>query len=111
MNIEITTTLRSSPLRVLPRGSWQGMSWVLLLGALSMACAGQKIEPQVASSANQANYGAGSPATLQSVSNDYVNGEGEVRKNTTDFAKSPEQLKDPPWPVVQGVVTRADEAG
>jgi len=83
---------------------------VLFLGALCQACAGQKIEPQVASSATQANYAAEYPGALQSVSNDYVNAEGEVRKNTTDFAKYPEQLQDPPWPVVQGVVTRADVA-
>jgi hypothetical protein len=87
------------------------MSWMLLFGTLCLACAGQKIEPQVASSAGQANYAAQYPAALQSISNGYVNAEGEVRKNTTEFAKYPEQLKDPPWPVVQGIVTRADEAG
>jgi post-segregation antitoxin (ccd killing protein) len=87
------------------------MAWMLFLGALCLACAGQKIEPQVASSATQANYAAEYPGALQSISNDYVNAEGDVRKNTTDFAKYPEQLKDPPWTVVQGVVTRADEAG
>jgi len=87
------------------------MSWMVAFGALCVACAGQKIEPQVASSANQANYAAQYPASLQSISNDYVNTEGAVRKSTTDFAKYPEQLKDPPWPVVQGIVTRADEAG
>src|SRR5260221_13087383 len=89
----------------------KSMCWILLLGALSIACAAQKIEPQVASSATQANYAAEYPGALQSISNDYVNAEGQVRKNTTDFAKYPEQLKDPPWPVVQGIVTRADEAG
>ncbi len=86
-------------------------TWMLLAGALCLACAGQKIEPQVASSSSQANYAAEYPATLQSVSNDYVNAEGAVRKSTTDFPKYPEQLKDPPWPVVQAIVTRADEAG
>jgi hypothetical protein len=86
-------------------------TWWMLVGVLSLGCAGQKVEPQVASSAGQANYAVQYPASLQSISNDYVNAEGEVRKNTTDFAKYPDQLKDPPWPVVQGVVTRADEAG
>ena len=87
------------------------MSWMLVFGALSAACAGQKIEPQVAPSATEANYATQYPAALQSVSNDYVNAEGDVRKNTTDFAKYPDQLKDPPWTVVQGIVARADEAG
>jgi post-segregation antitoxin (ccd killing protein) len=85
--------------------------WWMFFGSLVCGCAGQKIEPQVASSAGQANYAAQYPASLQSISNDYVNAEGEVRKNTTDFAKYPDQLKDPPWPVVQGIVSRADEAG
>jgi hypothetical protein len=86
------------------------MCWVLF-GTLVAGCAGQKVEPQVASSAGQTNYAAQYPASLQSISNDYVNAEGEVRKNTTDFPKYPDQLKDPPWPVVQGIVVRADEAG
>jgi hypothetical protein len=51
------------------------------------------------------------PAALQSTANDYVNTEGDVRRITTDFPKYPDQLKDPPWPVVQNVVSRADEAG
>ncbi|HKQ68568.1 MAG TPA: hypothetical protein VJT73_04480 [Polyangiaceae bacterium] len=87
----------------------------LLLGggllAASLGCAGQKIEPQVASSAGQANYAADYPGALQSTSNDYVNAEGELRRLTTEFPKYPEQLKDPPWTVVQSVVARADEAG
>src|SRR5262245_16331494 len=87
------------------------LSTVWMAGTLCLACAGQQVEPQVASSAGQTNYAANYPGAMQSLSNDYVNAEGQVRKNSTDFAKYPEQLKDPPWPVVQNVVTRADEAG
>lgn len=76
-----------------------------------LACAGQKIEPQVASSASQSNYALDYPARLQSTANDYVNTEGDVRRITTEFPKYPDQLKDPPWAVVQNVVGRADEAG
>src|SRR5215831_8869065 len=89
-------------------GSWAGL-FVVALGPIG--CAGQKVEPQVASSAAQVNYAMDYPAALQSTSNDYVNTEGEVRRVTTDFPKYPDQLKDPPWPVVQNIVTRADEAG
>ena len=89
-------------------GSWAGL-FVVMLGPIG--CAGQKVEPQVASSAAQVNYAVDYPGALQSTANDYVNTEGEVRKITTDFPKYPDQLKDPPWPLVQNVVTRADEAG
>src|SRR5437660_9083781 len=89
-------------------GGWAGL-FVATLG--SIACAGQKIEPQVASSAAQVNYAMDYPGALQSTANDYVNAEGEVRKITTDFPKYPDQLKDPPWALVQNVVTRADDAG
>jgi hypothetical protein len=88
-------------------GIWAG----LFVAGGSIGCAGQKVEPQVASSAAQTNYAMEYPAALQSTSNDYVNTEGDVRRVTTDFPKYPDQLKDPPWPVVQNVVTRADEAG
>jgi hypothetical protein len=87
------------------------LSSMLFLGVVGSGCAGQKIEPQVASSAGQTNYATDYPAALQDVSNDYVNAEGDVRKNTTEFPKYPDQLKDPPWTVVAGVVNRADEAG
>jgi hypothetical protein len=87
---------------------WAGL-FVVAMGPFG--CAGQKVEPQVASSAAQVNYAIDYPAALQSTANDYVNTEGDVRRITTDFPKYPDQLKDPPWPLVQNVVTRADEAG
>jgi hypothetical protein len=87
---------------------WAGL-FVVAWGAFG--CAGQKVEPQVASSAAQVNYAMDYPAALQSSANDYVNTEGDVRRITTDFPKYPDQLKDPPWPIVQNVVNRADEAG
>jgi post-segregation antitoxin (ccd killing protein) len=59
----------------------------------------------------QANYAAAYPSALQTTSNDYVNTERDARRLTTDFARYPDQLKDPPWALVQTVVTRADEAG
>ena len=87
---------------------WAGL-FVVALG--SSGCAGQKVEPQVASSAAQVNYAMDYPGELQSTANDYVNTETDVRKATTDFQKYPDQLKDPPWPLVQNIVNRADEAG
>jgi hypothetical protein len=89
-------------------GGWAGL-FVVVLGPFG--CAGQKVEPQVASSAAQVNYAMDYPGALQSTANDYVNTEGDVRRVTTDFPKYPDQLKDPPWPLVQTVVGRADEAG
>jgi hypothetical protein len=86
---------------------WAGL--FLVWGPI--ACASQKVEPKVASSAAQVNYAMNYPGALQSTANDYVNTEGDVRRITTDFPKYPDQLKDPPWPLVQSVVTRADEAG
>lgn len=76
-----------------------------------VGCSSQKPEPHVASSVAQANYAASYPADLQSTANGYVNAELEVRRATGEFAKYPDQLKDPPWPLVQTIVTRADEAG
>lgn len=63
------------------------------------------------SSAGQTNYALDYPAMVQAIHNDYVNGEGEVRRLTMGFPKFPEQLKDPPWPLVTTIVNRADEAG
>jgi hypothetical protein len=88
-------------------GGWA----VVVLALLPAACAGQKVEPQVASSATQVNYALDYPGAVQSTANDYVNTESDVRKATTDFPKYPEQLKSPPWPLVQTIVNRADEAG
>ena len=87
---------------------WAGVVFVLSGPA---ACASQKIEPQVASSAAQANYAMDYPSAVQSTANDYVNTESDVRKSTTEFPKYPDQLKDPPWPLVQNIVSRADDAG
>jgi hypothetical protein len=88
-----------------------GVAGLVVLELLSAACAGQKVEPQVASSATQVNYALDYPGVLQSVANDYVNTESDVRRITTDFPKYPDQLKNPPWPLVQNIVGRADEAG
>jgi hypothetical protein len=76
-----------------------------------LACASQKIEPQVASSAAQTHYAVEYPDHLQSIANDYVNTEAEVGRTTSDFSKYPGQLKDPPWSLVVTIVNRADEAG
>jgi len=87
------------------------MLWAVLIGVAPLGCASQQNEPQVASSATQTNYAMDYPGAAQGTGNDYVNSEGEVRRITTDFGKYPEQLKDPPWPLVQTIVVRADEAG
>ena len=85
--------------------------WVVLASAGPLACASQKVEPQVASSVAQTHYAVEFPDHLQSMSNDYVNTETEVGRITADFPKYPGQLKDPPWPLVVTIVNRADEAG
>jgi hypothetical protein len=84
---------------------------VILLSASSLACASQKIEPQVASSAAQTHYAVDYPAALQDTANDFMNTEGDVGKITAEFPKYPGQLKDPPWSLVVTIVNRADEAG
>jgi len=82
-----------------------------VVGLMTLGCSSQRAQPQVASSVAQANYAAAYPGALQAASNGYVNTERDVRHATTDFPKYPDQLKDPPWPLVQTIVTRADEAG
>ncbi|MET0591182.1 MAG: hypothetical protein ABW133_00680 [Polyangiaceae bacterium] len=84
---------------------------LILVSASSLACASQKIEPQVASSAAQTHYAVDYPAALQDTANDYMNTEGGVGKRTAEFPKYPGQLKDPPWPLVVTIINRADEAG
>ena len=91
----------------MPTG-WVGVG---ILALVPIACANQRIEPQVASSAAQTGYAMDYPAAAQGTANDFVNAESDVRRITTDFPKYPDQLKNPPWPLVQNVVTRADEAG
>jgi hypothetical protein len=85
--------------------------WAVLIAAGPAACASQKVEPQVASSAAQTHYAVDYPDHLQATANDFVNTEGDVRRTTTDFPKYPGQLKDPPWPLVVTIINRADEAG
>ncbi len=87
------------------------VSWTVLIAASSLACANQRPEPQVASSAAQTHYAVEFPDHLQSIANEYVNTEAEVGRITSDFPKYPGQLKDPPWPLVVTIVNRADEAG
>src|SRR6266542_669588 len=87
------------------------MLWAALIGVAPFGCASQQTEPQVASSAAQTNYAMDYPAAAQETSNDYQNSDTEVRRVTTDFAKYPDQLKDPPLPIVKDIVNRADEAG
>src|SRR3954469_4355590 len=82
-----------------------------LVGYGALSCASQNIEPQVASSATHAHYDTDYPLALQATANDFVNSETNVRRATAEFPKYPEQLKDPPWPLVERVVNRADEAG
>jgi len=81
---------------------------VLIAGAVG--CASAQASPVVPSSA-QASYAILYPATMQATSNDYVNTERDARRLTQDFARYPDQLKDPPWSLVQTIVVRADEAG
>lgn len=99
---DMTTAWRKTDRRLL---------WITLASVGSVACASQKVEPQVASSAAQTHYAVEYPDAIQSTSNEYVNTEGEVGRITTEFPKYPAQLKDPPWPLVVTIVNRADEAG
>jgi hypothetical protein len=83
-----------------------------ILAALFVAaCSGPKPEPRIASSAGEAGYAMEYPATLQTLVNEYVNGEGAVKRIASEFPKYPDQLKDPAWSHVLEVVQRADEAG
>src|SRR5687768_120550 len=87
------------------------VSFAVLIAASSLACASQKVEPQVASSTAQTHYAVEYPDRLQAIANEYVNTEGDVGRITSDFPKYPGQLKDPHWPLVVTIVNRADEAG
>jgi hypothetical protein len=84
--------------------------WILAaLGAV--ACSAPKPEPRIASSAGEQGYALEYPAALQALANEYVNAEGLVKKTISELPKYPDQLKDPAWPHVLEIVTRADEAG
>jgi hypothetical protein len=84
--------------------------WILAaLGTI--ACSAPKPEPRIASSANETGYAVEYPAALQSLSNQYVNAEGTVKRVSSELPKYPDQLKDPAWAHVLEIVQRADEAG
>jgi hypothetical protein len=84
--------------------------WILVaLG--TVACSGPKPEPRIASSAGEAGYAVEYPAALQSLTAQYANAEGEVRKISAELPKYPDQLKAPAWPHVLEIVERADAAG
>jgi hypothetical protein len=87
-------------------------SGILVLCAVIVgACAPATGEPQFPSSAGQTTYAADYPAALQALANEQANAETQVHSLTAQFAKFPDQLKDPPWDKVQTIVLQADQAG
>ena len=77
----------------------------------TLACTSPGAPPKLASSAGQASYALDYPAELQTLSNEQANCETQVRSLSSEFAKYPDQLKDPPWDDVLKIVEQADEAG
>jgi hypothetical protein len=87
------------------------ISLCILAALATVACSAPKPEPRIASSAGEAGYAVEYPASLQTLLNEYVNGEGAVKRITSELPKYPDQLKDPAWSRVLEIIGRADEAG
>jgi len=93
-------------------------AWILA-GLVPLACANRQPLPKVASSAQETGYALDYPSNLQTIVNDYVNGEGDVRRLTTGFSRYPDQLsirategsREAAWPIVSTIVDQADTAG
>lgn len=83
----------------------------LAVAAEALSCTSSSAPPKLASSAGQATYALEYPSVLQGLSNEQANCETQIRALSSEFAKYPDQLKDPPWDEVVRVVEHADEAG
>lgn len=81
------------------------------LAATTAACAGQKPEPAIASSAPEAGYARGYPAALTASATSFSKDQGEVHADVQAFAGYPGELKEPRWDYVREIYKAADGAG
>lgn len=88
-----------------------GLAFVLSAAvAASTGCAQQQ-PPLYASSADEPAYAERYPGTLASARTRFDGDEAEVQKLLAEFPKFPDELDEPSWTVVKGVVDEADQAG
>jgi hypothetical protein len=74
-------------------------------------CSNQKPEPLTASSANEAGYAERYPDDIAASRERLTRQEELSRELSTRFEQYPDELNEPSWPHVLGVIERADEAG
>jgi hypothetical protein len=74
-------------------------------------CQQQQQQPLYASSAEEPAYAERYPAELGAARARFAKDETDVTTLTTEFAKYPDELDKPSWPVVGAVVEEADRAG
>jgi hypothetical protein len=85
---------------------------ILAIAAAGLpACSAPKPEPEFASSANHGHYAREYPERLNAVVTAFSDRRAVARKLIGDFANLPGKLKDPTWPHVLEIVTRAVEDG
>jgi hypothetical protein len=86
------------------------ISTLFICGVLALACSKQ--EPALyASSAGDGSYAERYPAMLAALRNGHFEAEKEAYTLSGEFAKYPDELKDPSWAHVEDVVRKADAAG
>lgn len=77
----------------------------------SLGCAGQKIEPEVASSAAQPGYAQNYPAAVEQIIKDFGRDDDDARTLASGFSGYGKNLKVSEYKLVGDIHRRADEAG
>lgn len=78
---------------------------------VQLGCAGQKMEPEVASSASQPGYAQNYPAAVEQIIKDFGRDDDDARTLASGFSGYGKDLKVPEYKLVGDIHRRADEAG
>jgi hypothetical protein len=85
---------------------------LLVVPLLGLACEKRDAaEPRIASAAGESGYATRFPTELGAVRGELQTVEADVNMLTGVFASYPNELDQPSWPHVEGMVNRADQAG
>ncbi|MFC1642116.1 hypothetical protein ACFL5O_05425 [Myxococcota bacterium] len=87
------------------------LAWSLSLAFLLGCSTRTGSEPQVASGAGETGYASRYPTELGAARGGLQTHESDLKMLTGKFPSYPNELQDPSWPHVLGVVERADRAG
>jgi hypothetical protein len=83
----------------------------LLLSIAPLGCAGQKPEPEVASSATQPGYAQDYPVAVEQILKDFGRDDDDAKTLSSGFSGYGKALKAPDWKLVGDIHRSANDAG